>query len=57
MNLPKALRKHMYLNGSKEPLVSLDFSAMHPRLAYHLKNLPCFGYPYVIEDYGIDYKD
>ena len=50
-NIPKVLRKHIYVNDSTGPLVSLDFSAMHPRLAYHLKMIPYSGDPYVIDGY------
>lgn len=30
VNLPKILRKSIYINNSTSPLVSLDFSALHP---------------------------
>lgn len=52
INLPKVLRKHIYLNGSPKPMVSYDFGGLHPRLAYHLKGLPFVGNPYIIEGFG-----
>jgi len=48
------LRKYIYINDSASPLVSLDFSAMHPRLAYNLENEACDNDPYIIEGYGED---
>ncbi len=53
-NLPKVLRKNIYLNDSNEPLVRLDYKAFHPRMAYHLKGIPYYDDPYIINRYGQD---
>ncbi|MGR0480397.1 MAG: hypothetical protein ACTFAL_03085 [Candidatus Electronema sp. V4] len=45
------------MNNSDEPLARLDFKAMHPRLAYHLKGIPYYDDPYIINGYGNEYRD
>lgn len=47
-NLPKAERAKITIDG--EPVVELDFKAMHPRLAYHLSGL---GLPSEVDPYAI----
>ena len=56
INLPKILRKWIYINGSDEPLASLDFSGMHPRMAYHLNNTNYDGDIYKIKGYNSEYR-
>ena len=56
INLPKILRKWIYINGSDEPLASLDFSGMHPRMAYHLNNTNYDGDIYKIKNYNSEYR-
>jgi hypothetical protein len=43
-NISKDLRKHIRING--EPTIELDFSAMHPRMLYHLEGEDYPGNPY-----------
>ncbi len=45
------------MNDSDEPLARLDFKAMHPRLAYHLKGIAYYDDPYIINGYGKEYRD
>jgi hypothetical protein len=45
------------LNDADEPLARLDFKAMHPRLAYHLKGIPYHEDPYIINGYGEKFRD
>ncbi|CAK8719461.1 hypothetical protein LDFHOB_08890 [Candidatus Electronema aureum] len=45
------------MNDADEPLARLDFKAMHPRLAYHLKGIPYHDDPYIINGYGNEYRD
>lgn len=54
-NLPSAVRKHIYCDGEK--MISLDFSAMHPRMCYHLLEKPCEHDPYIITGYGKAYRE
>lgn len=57
VNLPKIYRKNIYLNDSDEPLARLDFKSLHARLAYHLKGIPYYDDPYIINGYGKEYRD
>ncbi len=45
------------MNDADEPLARLDFKAMHPRLAYHLKGIPYHDDPYIINGYGKEFRD
>lgn len=45
------------MNDNDEPLVRLDFKAMHPRLAYHLKGVSYYEDPYIINGYSKEYRD
>ncbi len=56
-NMPKSFRKHIYLNDSTKPLVGLDYSGLHPRMAYHIQGIPYADDPYIIDGYGQDYRD
>lgn len=56
-NMPKSFRKHIYLNDGTKPLVGLDYSGLHPRMAYHIQGLPYTDDPYIIDGYGQDYRD
>lgn len=45
------------MNNSDEPLARLDFKALHARLAYHLKGIAYYDDPYIINEYGDEYRD
>lgn len=51
------MRKNIYLNDSELPLKRLDFSRLHPRFGYHLNAVPFDDDPYIIDKYGIEYRD
>lgn len=55
--MPKVLRKNIYLNDSELQLKRLDFSGLHPRLAYHLHAAAFHDDPYVIDGFGQSYRD
>ena len=49
ITLPKEIRRHLLIDG--EPVVELDFKALHPRLCYALSGRPL---PSDIDPYAID---
>ena len=57
MNMPKVLRKHIYLDDSTVPLRGLDFSGFHLRMAYHNEKKQYDEDPYVVKGYGLPYRD
>ena len=46
--LSENLRKKIYINGHET--VEIDYSAMHPRMLYHMENIEYKGDPYQIGD-------